>query len=83
MKGQIYVLKRSNGMCGIYVNGHRQQDLKGNFSLKDNSKFMFDRIMYEYNYQAHNNGIICDIVFTEDEDNFKSDLPSIEQCLKG
>jgi hypothetical protein len=81
MKGQIYVLKRSNGFIGIYVNGHKQENLKSNFPITDRSSSLFDSIMREFKDQAHNHNTICEIIFTEDEENFKSGLPSFTDYL--
>lgn len=76
MRGQIYVLKRPNGFCGIYVNGHQQKNLVSNFPLKDSAEYLFDRVMMEYKYQARENNCICDIIFCENAEDFE---PSVTQ----
>lgn len=81
MKGQIYVLKRSNGFIGIYVNGHKQENLASNFPADDNAVSLFDRVMTEYKWQANNLGTICDILFVDNEEDFKSGLPSFTDYM--
>ena len=83
MKGQIFVLKRSNGFCSIYVNGHNQNNLVSNFPLTDKAENLFDRVMQEFKNQAHNYDTICEIIFTDNEESFKSDLPKFYEYLGG
>lgn len=80
---QIYVLKRSNGFIGIYVNGHKQENLVSNFSSKDWSSILFDTVNNEWLKQCREFGNVCEILFTDDEEPFKSGLPSLEQYLGG
>lgn len=79
-KGKIYVLKRSNGFYGIYVNGTTQEHLACNDVLSTKTESFFNRIMLELKDQAKK-GLICEIIFTEDEDKFKSGLPSFQEYL--
>ena len=74
---QIFILKRSNGFIGIYVNGHKQENLASNFPQSMKADFLFDRVMFEVSNQSQP----CEIIFTEDEKKFKSGLPSLQEYL--
>ena len=78
MKTKIYVLKRSNGFCGIYVNGKTQQHLESNFPLSDRGEYFFWNIIRIQNQYKN-----CEIIFTENEEEFKSNLPSLQEYLQG
>lgn len=78
----IYILKRSNGMMGIYVDGKTQQHLVSNYSQKDTSRFMFDRLSYEVE-KTIKSGYDYKIIFTTNEEEFKSNLPSLAEFLQG
>lgn len=80
LKTPVYVLKRSNGFYGIFVGGKKQENLQCNSCLKDHSNYMFDYIKYELDKLVKNK-IEYEVVFTTNEDEFKSGLPSLEQYL--
>jgi len=81
MNGQIFVLKRSNGFVGIYVNGKQQSNLTNNFPADMKSEYLFDMVKLELKNQA-NKGIICDVIFTDEEESFKSNLPKLESFIE-
>ena len=76
MKNIIYVLKRNNGFIGIYVDGKKDKNLVSNFYGETSTKYFFDRLKME-----------CDrfndygIEFTENEEEFKSGLPTLQEYL--
>lgn len=76
----IYVLKRSNGFIGIYVDGKKQENLTSNFSQRDHSDVMFSHIAYEIN-KIVNEGNNYQMIFTTNEEEFRSNLPTLSEFL--
>lgn len=76
MTNTITVLKRSNGMFGIYVNGCKQSDLVCNSSLRDSTEYFINRLMMETARYPE-----AKIVFTDNEEPFRTGLPSLEDWL--
>jgi hypothetical protein len=72
MENTIIVLKRSNGMYGIYVNGNRQEHLQSNASQTERASTLIDRILFESSKFENVN-----IVFTDKEKPFESGLPDL------
>jgi len=74
----IYVLKRSNGFFGIYVNGKEQEHLRTNSTLSMSAECLIDTVLCEMKTLV---GAVS-IWFTEDESEFKSNLPKLEEFVK-
>jgi hypothetical protein len=78
MENTIIVLKRSNGMYGIYINGNKQENLVSNASLTDKTQYLIDRLIIEQAKYPD-----AKIIFTDKEECFKSGLPSLQEYLGG
>jgi len=73
----IYILKRSNGFYGVYVNGKQQEHLKTNSPLSMPAKYLIDKVLHEMKKIV---GPIT-ILFTDDESEFQNDLPKLEDIV--
>lgn len=73
MKGKIFVLKRDNGFCGIYKDGKGQENLVSNSPMSDSMGQLVNSLL-EY-------GDDYDIIFTDDNESFKTNLPSLSAFL--
>lgn len=76
MQHTITVLKRSNGMFGIYINGCEEKNLVCNSCLRDSSEFLINRLMMETARYPD-----AQIVFTDNEGPFQTGLLSLEDWL--
>ena len=76
MEHKMYVLKRTNGMMGIYVGGHGHEHLQSNFSQRERASDLFDSIRYVQEKHKRLTGTYCTVEFTVDEEAFKSGLLS-------
>jgi hypothetical protein len=74
----IYVLKRSNGLFGVYVNGKQQAHLKSNSSLTMPAEYLIDTVLREMKKVV---GAVF-VYFTDDESEFQNDLPKLEDIIK-
>ena len=77
MKNTLYILKRSNGCYGIYKNGKQPEHLISNSFLTDSANTFINRVLLEFKGTEGT----PEIIFTDDESEFKNDLPKLEDLV--
>jgi len=73
MKSTLHVVKRSNGCYGIYVDGK----LVSNSFLTDTAETLINLVLIRASELKER----PDIIFTDDDTKFQSNLPKLEDYL--
>lgn len=69
-----YVLRRSNGMIGVYADGKKQENLLINMSQRDDAGLLFDAVLWRPGNK---------VIFTTDEEPFRTGLPGLKEYIRG
>ena len=77
MKSTMYIVKRSNGCYGIYVGGKTSSHLVSNSFLSDSAETLLDSVLFRMGKIVGD----AEIIITDSCEEFKSDLPSIEEFM--